>query len=251
MTRSSRAPGVEVREFVTIEDPDSLGTHDTWWGIARMHVKAEDHDTPYMLTNELICCRLAAALGLPVLPGEVAVGPEDVRCWVTPQVSRGGVLPPPSSPAELAAANPPVAAAILVFDSWVRNDDRTADNILFDKQLGLWVIDHEDALAGAAGDGFATLTQGSTAPVTSHVFRDQPLDKDSVDYWVRQIMVIPVAAIDRALEEAADRKFLTQVQVRDLRRFLLARRARIGRLLPTVTQMETRVSTERPSDGLF
>lgn len=253
MARITRTPGIEVEQFVTIDDPNHQGTHDTWWGVARMHVKAEDALSPHMLTNELICSRLAASLGLPVLPGEIATGPEQVRCWVTPQIAAGGIPPPPTDARELALSNPNSAAAILVFDSWVRNQDRTADNILHDPRLGLWVIDHEDALAGAASDGFASLRQGREAPVTSHVFRDEPLDEDAVVFWTRQVQCVTTAAIDRALEEAHDRGLVTQPQVTALKRFLLVRRDTIGKLLPTVTNMATRrlSGPAGSTEGLF
>jgi hypothetical protein len=37
---------------------------------------------------------------------------------------------------------------VVVFDAWVANEDRHANNLLVDKQLTLWLIDHDLALGG-------------------------------------------------------------------------------------------------------
>ncbi|HMS74123.1 hypothetical protein, partial [Gordonia sp. (in: high G+C Gram-positive bacteria)] len=65
-------PGLRLDELTRIDDPDDPDAPETYWGRAWMHVKKHDSDNPYLIANELICCRLAAAVGPPVLPGAVA-----------------------------------------------------------------------------------------------------------------------------------------------------------------------------------
>lgn len=226
-----REPGIHIQSYEVI--PDELGgSLDAWWGQAIVHVKAQDGDMPFMVANELICCRLAAALGLPVLPGELATHPESGRlCWATPQVKYGGVTPPPALPADILELYSSTAAGALVFDCWVLNEDRHDENFLFHPNLGMWLIDHEHSLAGRDGSRFEAFEKGQTASSISHCFRGQVLDVDDVEYWVRRVRSIPVNVIDLALNEANARRLISKQQVNILRKMLVARRETISSLV--------------------
>ena len=231
MSSRQRQPGVHVVEYQSISEPHIEGSNDAWWGIAKMYVKAQDHDARYLLANELICCRLAAALGLPVLPGEIAQHPDGRKCWITPQISIANTTLPPTSLEQVVAAQPTVVAGMVVFDCWVRNDDRSADNLLFDPRLGVWLIDHEHCLAGRTGESFGALERLTEALPNWSEFRHADLDQDALAFWITRIRSVPTTPIDQALDEARSRGLITRPQQAELKRFLLARKERIDSLV--------------------
>lgn len=145
-------PGVDllsINDLPGATTPE--GSKDVYWGTARIHAKVQDVDQPFMVANEFIGARLAMAVGLPALPGEVARY-QGKKVWVTPQVTDETGITAPPIPEDLTTQSPEVAAGIQVFDIWVANVDRHSGNILFSPKIGAWLIDHEDILAGPTGE---------------------------------------------------------------------------------------------------
>lgn len=229
-------PGIKIDDLYPIDDPDDEGTHETWWGRASVHVKVSDVTKRYMIANELIGARLAAALGLPTLPGEVALDPDNRTCWVTPRVtSPAGVSPPPASAAAICAEHPTVTAGMVVFDAWIHNIDRTADNVLYDPRLGLWLIDHENAFAEPDGRGFNTDVEiAARMGLTGHEFASEAVEEKLLTFWTQRVGAVWDHVIERPLDEANRRGLLTKDQVEWVTRFLQKRRDIIATLLPPV-----------------
>lgn len=235
MAASKLRPGIRVDEFLPIDDPDDQGTYDTFWGRAWVHIKLHDPTKPLMLANELIGGRLAAALGLPTLPGETALNPDGVACWVTPRVTTpaGGTPPPPTATA-INASHPTVVAGMVAFDAWIHNIDRTEDNVLFDPRLGLWLIDHENAFAEPDGRAFSTSADHAARQrLSSHGFGRVPIDADALRFWVQRIEMVSNHTIERPIAEANHRGLINQIQAKWLTRYLLARRDRLATLMPS------------------
>ncbi|QRI76046.1 MULTISPECIES: hypothetical protein [Rhodococcus] len=230
MSRRYREPGIEIESYTSITD-DYAGAHDSWWGVAKMHVKAQDHDLPFLLANELICCRLAAAIGLPVLPGEIALHPNGRKCWVTSQVSHAGVTVPPTRGQEVVAAHAPTIAGALVFDCWVLNEDRHEENFLFHPSLGIWLIDHDDALAGSDGRRFNTFAKTTDMTLGWHGFQSTELPLEALRFWAWRVKNAPMGAIDLALNEANARGLLPKANGATLRKLLRDRKERIDTLV--------------------
>lgn len=228
-------PGIRVDEFIAIDDPDDQGTYEAWWGRASVHAKVQDPTKPLMLANELIGARLAAALGLPTLPGEIARSFDGKDCWITPRISESGkTSPPPATEQEIAVEHPTVVAGMLAFDSWIHNIDRTADNVLFDRRLGVWLIDHENSLAEPDGRAFAQKPdQAAQTPLSSHPFSKTPVDPDDVQFWANRIQIVSQHVIERPLDEAYRRGLINRDQEAWLSRYLRERRTRISTLIPT------------------
>ncbi|QTF82286.1 serine/threonine kinase [Gordonia phage ZiggyZoo] len=256
MARKLR-PGIRVEEFIRIDDPDERGTYETFWGRAWVHTKLHDPTKPFMIANELICGRLAAAVGLPTLPGELARDPDGLTdCWAAPRIrTESDTSLPPVSAAAIAVHHPNVVAGMIVFDAWVHNQDRTADNVLFDERLGIWLIDHENSLAEPEGTGFdLNPDQAAKTPLGWHEFADTATDSDAIRFWCQRIELAPVHVIERPLKEANQRGLITKTQQTWIGRYLLARRGQIASLLPTLknargtTNVASSLHTE---DGLF
>lgn len=227
-------PGVRIEEYLPITDPDDEGTYNSSWGKAWIHAKMDDPAKPYMLANEFIGMRLAASFGLPTLPGEIAIGPE-MRSWVTPRISAtGGVSPPPATAQTIADANPTVVAGMVVFDAWIHNMDRTADNVLFEAALGLWLIDHENSLALPDGQCFTQKAADvAKTPLSWHEFAQLDIDQEALQFWLGRLLVMHEATVRNHLDEA-NRRGLIKVTERDwLLKYLLARRDNIASLVPT------------------
>lgn len=240
MAARTRQPGIEVLEHTSISGAWA-GANDAWWGVARVHVKAQDVDHPHLLANELICARLAAAMGLPVLPGEIATHPDGRRCWVTPQIQVGNTSLPPADASQVLKGQPIVSAGMLAFDYWVRNEDRHSGNVLFDARLGIWLIDHDSALAGKSGEGMDQLADATTVAPGFHMFRDEvdteleTIDAAALDLWVKRIRALPVNVIENAIAEAVDRGLIPKSCQKGLQSFLLARRSQLDTILAGTT----------------
>lgn len=231
---SKLRPGIRVDEFLPIEDPDDQGTYETWWGRAWVHVKVSDPVKQFMLANELIGARLASALGLPTLPGEIAQDPDGKDCWVTPRVtSAAGTTPPPATPAVIAADHATVIAGMIAFDAWIHNIDRTEDNVLYDPRLGLWLIDHENSLAEPDGRGFETKPDvAAQTPLSGHGFAGEATDEQALRFWTQRIGIVSEHVIERPLDEANRRGLISKKEAAWLMRYLLARRNIIASLVP-------------------
>lgn len=234
MARKLR-PGIRVDEFLPVEDPDDQGTYETWWGRAWVHVKVSDPTKPYMLANELIGTRLAAALGLPTLPGEIAQDPRGHDCWVSPRVmTPTGASPPPPLPGPIIADHPLTVAGMIAFDAWIHNVDRTEDNVIYDPRLGLWLIDHENSLGEPDGRAFNTKPDvAALMPLVSHGFGTQDVSKEDLRFWAQRIAIVS-QHVERPLDEANRRGLITKVELQWLLKYLLVRRNRIATLIPDV-----------------
>lgn len=155
-------PGLRLDELVRVDDPDDPDAPETYWGRSWMHVTKHDPDEPYLIANELICSRLAAALGLPVLPGEVARDQDGTTYWAIPGVrSDGGISVPPSTAEDIAVAQPQIVAGMIVFDAWVNNTHRFADSVL----------STNDSASGSSTTGIHSLSRAGTRSPRSPTMR--------------------------------------------------------------------------------
>ncbi|MFZ2241061.1 MAG: hypothetical protein WAV90_16230 [Gordonia amarae] len=228
-------PGLRLDELVRVDDPDDPDAPETYWGRSWMHVTKHDSDEPYLIANELICSRLAAALGLPVLPGEVARDQDGTTYWAIPGVrSDGGISVPPSTAEDIAVAQPQIVAGMIVFDAWVNNTHRFADSVLYDERLGIWLVDHGHSLAQPRGHAFTEKPDDEALlPLSWHEFADEAIDKELLRFWEQRVQAISAHVIGRPLLEANQRGLITQKQQSWLAKYLLARRDKIVSLVPS------------------
>lgn len=108
--------------------------------------KLPSSDFPCLVLNELVCTDLATVLGLPVPPG-VVVEAEQGPAYVSLQFGETGERPPPIIPATFAADNADLAAAVVVFDLWIGNEDRHDEGLAYSPGLiPPAVFDHSHAI---------------------------------------------------------------------------------------------------------
>ena len=172
-----------------------------------------DSDNPYLIANELICCRLAAAVGLPVL-GEVARDQDGATYWACSGCRLGRRNPvPPVSAHDIALAQMQVVAGMIVFDSWVNNTRRRADNVVCDERLGVWLVDHEYSLAQPHDRAFTEKPDDEALALLGwHEFADEAIDKDLLRFWEQRVRTLSAHVIGRPLLEANQRGLITQKQ---------------------------------------
>ena len=136
---------------------------------------------------------------------------------------------------DIALAQMQVVAGMIVFDSWVNNTRRRADNVVYDERLGVWLVDHEYSLAQPHGRAFTEKPDDEAlAPLGWHEFADEAIDKDLLRFWEQRVRTLSAHVIGRPLLEANQRGLITQKQQSWLAKYLLARRDRIVSLVPSV-----------------
>ncbi|UFU03476.1 hypothetical protein LQF12_02360 [Ruania suaedae] len=139
---------------------------------------------------------------------------------------------PPEDPIIVAAEAPRMAAGCAVFDVWIGNPDRHEENLLYSAQYGLWLIDHEQALAGTESDLEAACERLQSAPLRTHMFRDVTLDPVEVNLWTTRITHnFSMSVVDGILEDARLRGLFTRPTMRAYRHLLATRKARLAELV--------------------
>lgn len=240
-------PGIDLLGLNNLPGDDiPYGTKNVFWGTAQIHAKIPEPDQPLMIANEFIGARLAIAIGLPGLPGEVAHY-QNEKVWVTPQISEDSALTPPPMSEELNSKFPYIAAGIKVFDIWVANQDRHNENILFSPKIGAWLIDHEDILAANHGhdidysfDGWMDGTQflGSVS-----------LDNPHVKEWCHKINNIHASIVPPIINEAYARNLLDAKYRDKYKSILLDRGQNIIKIVDIYAQ-RMKGSNKRPATQL-
>lgn len=187
---------------------------DTATGTAHVFVKRNDHRFPYAVANEYFCGELARVLRLPVPPGFIAELPG--RGGETAFVSLGfnlyGEKLPRIDPAAACAAEPDVAAGVVVFDLWVLKTDRHAHNVSFDEhrvphRLNMFDHSHAPDIA-AVQHGLARPEQDFVINAefngNRHCFLDHIRDDRYLLKWIDRIRGLPATLISEILDDAAE-----------------------------------------------
>lgn len=206
-----RQPGFAI---IGVGDELLGGTGTIHHAIARVVAKYPDDgvEAKSMIAAELICNRLAVATGIAVPAGDVGADPDSGLVWVTAQVDLEGTILPPADVRKVAKERPSEYAAIAAFDAWVHNVDRSDENLIYSPTVGLWAIDHAEALGGAEmlipGSLSARHGEGNRM---SMYWRVRP-DGQLLSEWSRRLRSTPIAAIERAVADARDRGLLNRAQ---------------------------------------
>ena len=204
---------------------------ESWTGQADVCVKVAPDDYPLLLLNEFVANRLATGLGIPTPPGDVGQLHDGRFCWVSATITFLGQTPAPATGHAMAQAVPALAAATVAFDSWILNNDRHDDNVIFHRDIGLWLIDHDQCLGGKADTQIDTVLRNCVSQVGRHrLFQAQDIDDAQLQRWNAAIRNLPLSVVDGVLEEATNRRIATKEHAGAIRRFLAARKQVIGDL---------------------
>jgi len=192
-------------------------------GVAKTNVPGE----PHIVANEIICARLAAAVGLPVPPGFLVK--KDIEPWfVSLDFNLSGEMLPPILPELLMARNPGLCAGIVLFDAWVLNPDRHAKNLAHDTTTDSVIIfDHSRALmpTDLPQRQYAEAMANKPA-IGAHCLATVLKDASTFDHWHKRIMALAEHQIADALNDAAE-VGLEPGNVHFFKEYLLDRRKRL------------------------
>lgn len=227
--RRQPTPGIEVSDFRPWA-PEEDGDGEIWTGNVRMILKPAADDHPMMLVNEFISSRLAQAIGLRCPAGDIAQMYDGRRAWATVDLLFRGHSPAPPRPKRILETAAHHAAGCVVFDTWILNDDRHEDNVVFHEYLGLWLIDHDQALGGKSEDLKAVLPTCSDRASSPRLFRGIALPERELAYWTTRVSAVPMSVVNGVIEEARRRNLCNRQQGVALRNFLHHRRDRITSL---------------------
>jgi hypothetical protein len=195
---------------------------------------------PYCIPNELICGELGRFLRLPVPPVGIVSQASRGPLFASLDFSLAGNSLPPVNVVNCVQILPSLSAGLLLFDIWVANCDRHAENFSVDflstpPQMN--IFDHSHALFGyAAGQGEARLATlrdrlgiswTTNNPVDSGQHRHCLLDAVNVDnhftFWLDRIRATPDFYIEEVCQDAAPYG-LTAQEVAAVIAFLKVRR---------------------------
>lgn len=234
MSRNRLTVGVKVR---SLDTPSGESSNDAWWGTFDGHIKIQEPAHPLMVANEFVCARLANALGILTPFGDVSTLPDNRLSWSSAVVQLPGGTPAPEEPDDLVAREPSLCAGILVFDVWVCNYDRHEKNVISHPRLGIYVIDHDQALMGQTTSGTSGL-KGMKSRTSWHMFQDSNLNPGDLHSWGVRVQQITKTAIRGIVTEADRRGLLNPGNPDDIEDFLLHRQQEIHRLVKHTVQSD-------------
>jgi hypothetical protein len=160
---------------------------------------------PYVVSNELLCNRIAASLLLPCPPGAL-VEKEDEIYFFSLDFNVSGQALPPASAQRIVVERPRLAWGIVLFDILVMNGDRHAQNIAHDRANGsVRIFDHSHAFAGVSGDIGATMpARVETLNIGGHCLAAEVSLPDGFEMWCSRIKSLPDFLFQGAVEEACN-----------------------------------------------
>jgi hypothetical protein len=160
-------------------------------------------DHLYIVSNELLCNRVATGLLLPCPPGAL-VKKDDDTYFFSLDFNTSGQALPPASALKIVETTPQLAWGIILFDILVMNEDRHAQNIAHDRVTGsVRIFDHSHAFSGAKGDVKINVQARAKAiSIGKHCLAAEISSPDGFDMWCSRIKAIPDFLLDGAVEEA-------------------------------------------------
>lgn len=173
-------------------------------GMASVGKKANANE-PNIVINELLCNLIARALCLPCPPGALANnGGENYFCSLN--FNLAGQALPPVSPSVLVSKFPELCWGIVLFDIFVMNPDRHANNLSYDQTTGaVQIFDHSRAFlpVKATIDSQIADNTGKLG-FTCNCLKNELSSMNGFDFWVERIKLLPSYVIEEAVKEISD-----------------------------------------------
>lgn len=182
-------PGAQVNRGVT----DAYYINVT--GIAK-----GDKNGPNIVLNEYLCHHLALGLMLPVPVGFV-IDKQSESHFATLDFSLTGEDLPPADIKLLLTNQSYLASGIILFDIWILNSDRSAQNLAYDTiNNKVQIFDHSHALFGF-GDIKDHIRKNTNNPYIDRHCLAQEIDSlDHFKYWSTRINELPEYYIKEGIE---------------------------------------------------
>jgi hypothetical protein len=181
----------------------------------------------YTVANEFIAAQLALAVGLPAPPGTIVKTPDGELAYAGFRFGGTDETFGLADVEALAAAAPMVAAGIAVFDCWINNNDRTAENLAFVTPANVAIFDHDDSVFGPS----TRVGLHYAHRINKGVWNKSPCqylrDSDHLEAWVERIQHVDDALISHVAEAAAAARVCTAAEAAAVTLMLQARKRRL------------------------
>jgi hypothetical protein len=217
------------------------------YNVAVLTKAKRSNTNPYEVANELLCLRLGLAMGLPVPLGMI-LEREGQLYYASLHVEVAGETLPPASEDDLdaIAANERLACGIVMFDSWILNEDRHVGNISYiDETRSTYLIDHGRAFMDQTGQSYLQ-SQKDSLGIGDHCLADRIKSLWAFDEWHETMMGIPATFIKQSVSPAAA-VGLPESDVDFCAQFLLDRRER----LPWIFRERRKMAFPNLDEGLL
>lgn len=182
-------------------------------------------DNPYEVANEILALRLGIILGLPI-PLGAALEDSGKLYYLSFHVAISEEELPVATDADIAAilSNQHLSCGILMFDSWILNQDRFRKNICYDDETkSTFIFDHGRALSTGQWDVLEK--NKDSIGIGKHCLCDIT-SLAGFDEWHRKMLEIPERYIRESVDLAAT-VGLPKDRVTQVTDFLLDRRVRL------------------------
>jgi hypothetical protein len=182
-------------------DPTKEGSNEQWnVGLA---AKAKRSTTnQFEVANEVLCTRLGVALNLPV-PLGVPIEDDGKLWYASLHASASQDSLPPATAGDIQAilADQSLCCGILMFDSWILNEDRARWNLSFDRTLRRAVIfDHGRAFYDHRGRSYLDSKRNDIC-INQHCLKGIK-SLWAFDEWHKRLMDIPEGYIRESVAVA-------------------------------------------------
>ncbi|WP_204019130.1 HipA domain-containing protein [Sphaerimonospora thailandensis] len=187
-------------------------------------------DRPYAVANEYIAARVAAAVGLPVPPGQIVRLSTRELGYVCLLFGPEGSTLPPVIPAELAEQDPQLCMGIVMFDCWIRNGiDRHDGNLGYLPESGGVIFDHDLALLGSRwGKAADDLRTAADQPcLDGHCLVSELSSLEHAHEWAARMAAVPKGLIRDVARTAFRLKLINATERDEVIRFLEFRQGRL------------------------
>ena len=227
--------------------PQTEDGSNVQFNVAVLTKAKRSNTNPYEVANELLCLRLGLAMRLPIPLGIILQRDREVY-YASLHVAVAGEKLPPATEDDLdaIASNESLACAIVMFDSWIVNEDRHVGNISYiDETQERFLIDHGRAFLDRTGRGYLE-SQEKQLGIGDHCLADRIKSLWAFYDWHDVMMGIPSLYIRQSVALAAtvglpenDIEFCTQ--------YLLDRRQR----LPSIFLEHRHAAFPKLDEGLL
>lgn len=159
----------------------------------------------YEIANELLCLRLGLALRLPIPLGAL-IDYQDKTYYASLHVAASGEELPEATDEDLdaIARNERLACGIVMFDSWVLNEDRHRSNIAYlDETDEVFLIDHGSAFFDKEGRRYLEANRNAIC-IGDHCLATRLKTLWDFYDWHRRMLDIPVGYIRDTVELASE-----------------------------------------------
>ncbi len=186
-----------------IDDPTGDGSN-VQYNVGISTKAKRSNVNPYEISNELLCLRLGLAMKLPV-PLGVLLEKDEQLYYASLHVAIEGEKLPPATEEDLdaIASNERLACGIVMFDSWILNEDRFPGNISYIEDANqTFIFDHGRAFLNRTGKTYLEANRDNIC-IGEHCLANRIKSLWSFDEWHRTMMGIPDIYIRDSVEIAA------------------------------------------------